>query len=82
MKRKIPNPESKLLASAVVGGAGMGIPGFDLPKGMGAVLLFVPISEIAGKNPMEIQSDLGLPWAIEDESGACSGTWFDEQNKG
>ncbi|KZN20808.1 MULTISPECIES: hypothetical protein [Pseudomonas] len=78
MKRQIPNPTSKILANAVVGGAGMGMPGIDMPKGMGAVLLYVPIADIAGKHPMEIQADLGLAWAVEDESGTCSGIWFDE----
>lgn len=78
MKRPIPNPTSKILSNAVVGGAGMGMPGVEMPKGMGAVLLFVPLTEMQGKSPIELQADLGLPWACEDESGNCSGMWFDE----
>lgn len=75
MERKTPNPESKMLARAIVGGAGMGMPGVDSPPGMGAVLLFVPLDEIAGKSPQDVQADLGLPWASGDEG---EGVWFDE----
>ncbi|MDN0082451.1 hypothetical protein QU487_06740 [Crenobacter sp. SG2305] len=64
--RVTPNPESTLLAKAVVGGAGLNIPpGTVPPEGMGAVVLFVPLEQMVGKTVMEIQSDLGLPWHAE-----------------
>ena len=66
-EKQIPNPKSNILANAVVGGAGIGLPpGFELPDNMAAVILLVPIDEIAGKSPAEIQNDLGLPWATVD----------------
>lgn len=66
-EKQIPNPKSSILAKAVVGGAGIGLPpGFELPDNMAAVILLVPIDKIVGKSPAEIQTDLGLPWAMED----------------
>jgi hypothetical protein len=41
---------------------------------MAAILLFVPASEVVGKNPGELQDDLGLPWFCTDGSGF----WFNE----
>lgn len=57
--------DSKMLAKAVVGGAGMGIPpgACEPPAGMGAVVLFVPLDAMAGMSPIEMQADMGLPWA-------------------
>ena len=50
---------------AVVGGAGMGIPpgAGTPPAGMGAVLLYVPLSVMDGKSPIEMQAEMGLPWS-------------------
>lgn len=75
MTRKSPNPESKMLANAIVGGAGMGMPGVTPPRGMGAVLLYVPLDSIQGKSPVEMQADLGLPWHCE----GGQPIWFNEQ---
>lgn len=73
--RVTPNPKSTLLANAVVGGVGLAIPpDSDPPAGMAVLVLFVPLHEVDGKNPIEIQQDLGLPWAVEDGSSA----WLDE----
>ena len=58
-------PDSTILSAAVVGGAGLALPpdaGIP-PPGMGAVLLYVPLEVIGGKNPGEMQADMGLPWA-------------------
>lgn len=74
MERKSPNPNSKMLENAVVGGAGIGMPGITPPAGMGAVLLFVPLTEIMGKSAFEMQADLGIPWHCVDGPGV----WFDE----
>ncbi|CAD0266084.1 hypothetical protein DENIT_70062 [Pseudomonas veronii] len=41
---------------------------------MGAVLLYVPLGDILGKSPIDIQADLGMPWHVEDGPGV----WFDE----
>jgi hypothetical protein len=77
MSRKTPNPESKLLANAIVGGAGLGMPGVTPPPGMAAVLLYVPIGEMLNKNIFEMQADLGLPWHAE----GGDPVWFDEVMK-
>lgn len=63
--KKTINLNSEMLAMAVVGGAGMGLPpgAGTPPPGMGAVLLYVPLSAMAGKSPIEMQADMGLPWA-------------------
>ncbi|WP_199918420.1 hypothetical protein [Pseudomonas veronii] len=74
MARQSPNPTSKMLAKAVVAGAGIGMPGVTPPPGMGAVLLYVPLGDILGKSPIDIQADLGMPWHVEDGPGV----WFDE----
>lgn len=76
-ERTIPNPKSTLLAQAVVGGAGLFVPGEQLvpPEGKAAVLLYVPIDQMAGKSLPELQADLGLPWSMTD--GAPY--WFDQQ---
>jgi hypothetical protein len=59
----IPNPNSEILKNAQVGGAGIGFPpSLEMPEGMAAVLLYVPIQQIIGKSPGDIQNDLGLPW--------------------
>lgn len=61
--RTIPNPKSQLLAGAIVGGVGLTAPrNATPPEGMGLVLLYVPLEELADKNPLDIQADLGLPW--------------------
>lgn len=33
------------------------------PRGMGAVLLYVPLEAMQDKSPIEMQADMGLPWA-------------------
>lgn len=73
--RNIPNPHSQMLACAIVGGAGLTLPPkVDVPEGMAAVVLFVPMEHVIGKSPIEIQEDLGLPWYCNGGSPA----WFDE----
>lgn len=63
--KKIPNPDSQLLANAVIGGAGLGLPPVaDAPEGMATVVLYVLVTEIVGKTMPDIQADLGLPWHI------------------
>lgn len=59
------NIDSQILSSAVVGGAGLALPpgAGNPPPGFGAVLLYVPLSILHGKSPVEMQADLGLPWA-------------------
>ena len=74
MERKTPNPKSQMLENAVVGSAGISWEGVTPPPGMGAVLLYVPISEVLGKSPLDIQSDLGMPWHCEGHPPV----WFDE----
>lgn len=72
------NVNSEMLAKAVVGGAGLGLPpGAGIPpRGMGAVLLYVPLSAMAGKTPVEMQADMGLPWAGEEGEPV----WFPEND--
>lgn len=75
-KRTIPNPASRLLANAVVGGAGLFLPpdqGFP-PEGKAAVLLYVPVGQVAGKSLPELQADLGLPWS----AGNGEPVWLDQ----
>lgn len=73
--RKIPNPNSKLLKQAIIGGAGMGVPPDSAPPpGMAVVLLYVPTATLTGMTPPDIQTDMGLPWAINGGGQA----WFDE----
>lgn len=73
--RAIPNPNSKILAGAIVGGVGMTAPpNAKPPEGMGLVMLYVPLQELAGKNPLDLQADLGLPWY--NHSGPP--VWLDE----
>lgn len=77
--RKTPNPASNILATAVVGGAGLAIPPMlnTPPKGMAAIVLYVPVEHIAGKTVIDIQRDIGLPWHVE----GGPGMWFDGQQK-
>lgn len=65
-ERQIPNPKSEILANALVGGTGLGPmpPGIEPPEGMATVVLYVPEDQIAGKGPLEIQKDLGIPWNL------------------
>lgn len=73
--RTIPNPDSILLSSAVVGGAGLSLPpDIKPPDGMAVVVLFVPIETMLGKSPIAIQDDLGLPWNMV----GGEPVWFDE----
>lgn len=60
-----PQENSRFFEEAVVGGAGMGIPpgAGNPPAGMGVVLLYVPLSVMDGKSPIEMQADMGLPWS-------------------
>lgn len=58
--------KSTILSNALIGGAGLGLPqNQTIPKGMAAVLLYVPESYIVGKTIMDIQKDIGLPWHVE-----------------
>jgi len=73
--RTMPNPHSELLVGAIVGGAGLTLPPEqEVPEGMAAVVLFVPMEKMLGKSPMDIQDDLGLPWHME----GGNPVWFDE----
>lgn len=73
--RVIPNPNSVLLSKAVVGGAGLSFPAdMEPPKGMGMVLLFVPLRELTSRDMPELQADLGLPWSDQDGQPV----WIDE----
>lgn len=73
--RATPNPLSKILSNAVVGGAGSELPlNANPPKGMAVVLLYVPVGHIEGKTPIDIQEDIGLPWSTTEGKGV----WFDE----
>lgn len=75
--RNIPNPNSKLLSKAVIGGAGLSLPpDTQVPDGMAMVLLLIPMEEIIGKSMPELQDDIGLPWHLE----GGEGVWFDELN--
>jgi hypothetical protein len=78
MPRTTPNPASKLLSTAVVGGAGLELPP-DLkpPAGMAAIVLFVPARHVVGMSPPQLQADLGLPWSTDDGEGV----WFDEMSR-
>lgn len=70
-----PNPQSAILANAIVGGAGIGLPPErTAPKNMGCILLYAPIGHIVGKSVMDLQKDIGLPWCMGDEG---AGYWFD-----
>jgi hypothetical protein len=73
--RVIPNPESKLLKMAVIGGAGSAVPcGCEPPPGMGVLLLYVPLNQLARMALPAIQADVGLPWAVEGGGSA----WFSD----
>ena len=73
--RVTPNPQSRMLSKAVVGGAGIGFPpSMKPPAGMGAIVLYVPIEQIVGKSILEMQSDIGLPWSVE----GGQPVWVDE----
>lgn len=73
-EREIPNPNSKILQRAIIGGMGASVPpGSAPPAGMGVVLLYVPLTELRRSLP-EVQADMGLPWAVE----GGGGIWFDE----
>lgn len=61
------NANSKLLAHAVIGGAGIGVPPVAPPQGMATVLLYVPATELVGLSPVEIQAGIGLPWSMDGE---------------
>lgn len=72
-KQEMPNPQSLILSASVIAGAGIGIPtNTEIPEGMGAVLLLVPLDQLKGKSPVEIQEDIGLPW----HAGNGEGVWF------
>lgn len=66
-QRQTPNPGSKLLQHAIIGGGGIRMPAeTEAPDGMAVILLYVPIELMAGKTLPQIQSDIGLPWANQD----------------
>ena len=46
----------------------------EAPEGFAHITLMVPLSLIEGKSPIDLQSDLGLPWSDHDGNGL----WFDE----
>lgn len=79
-KRETPNPDSKILAESIIGGAGINIPDGSVnpPEGYAAVVLYVPINHFAGKDILQIQKDIGMPWAMKDKDGSFSGAWLDE----
>lgn len=58
------NPNSTILSNAVIAGAGLSIPpeAMNIPDGMGAIILLVPVETIMHKNPEQIQSDMGIPF--------------------
>lgn len=64
--RPIPNPQSKLLAKAVVGGVGLAPDAIEPPPNMACILLYVPLDDLMGRTAPEIQDDLGLPWSAND----------------
>lgn len=74
VKKNIPNPSSTLLNKAIVSGYGLCN---EAPEGFAQITLIVPESLIVGQSPLEIQSDLGLPWS--DEEG--NGLWFEDVMK-
>jgi hypothetical protein len=70
-----PNPKSTILANAIIGGAGIGLPPEQsAPRGMGCVLLYTPVGGIIGKSIIEIQQDVGLPWCMGNDG---AGFWFE-----
>lgn len=73
--RTIPNPDSKLLRHAIIGGAGLCLPPGELtaPQGMAMVILLVPLKQLTGMSPPDIQQDLGLPWS----GSQGEPRWFD-----
>lgn len=74
-QRTTPNPASTLLKSAVIAGAGMEVPPDSAPPaGMGVLILYVPLEQLAAMTLPDIQADVGLPWAVEGGGSA----WFDE----
>ncbi len=70
-RRAMPNPNSTLLTSAIVGGFGIDIPPEHVvpPPGMGVIMLFVPLEKVVGQTAPEVQDDLGLPWSTGDGNG-------------
>ncbi|MFK5950190.1 MAG: hypothetical protein QM500_15605 [Methylococcales bacterium] len=68
--REIPNKNSNILKNSIVAGAGLTVPpNITPPEDMAAIILYVPSNLISGKNPIEIQNDLGLPWIADDTNG-------------
>jgi len=47
----------------------------EVPDGMATLVLYVPMEQIIGKSPPDIQDDLGLPWSVV---GGEDPVWFDE----
>lgn len=73
--RRTPNPKSELLAGAIIGGAGIGLPpSQEAPEGRAFVLLLVPQEQVLGRTALELQNDIGLPWHME----GGEGVWLDE----
>ncbi len=70
-KAIVPNLKSDILSKASVIGCGVSEAS---PTGFATLSLLVPLDSIEGKNPVEIQKDLGLPWADKDGNGF----WFEE----
>lgn len=67
-ERIFPNPNSELLAKAIIGGVGISLPTplAKPPSNSGVVLLYVPLGMILAKSPPDIQADIGLPWNLGD----------------
>ncbi len=67
----------KILEKAIIAGVGVGSPQTsEPPEGYGSIVLHIPVNEITGKTPIEIQADLGLPWS----DGTDDGFWFKENS--
>ncbi len=56
-ERQIPNPQSDLLAHATVGEAGTTLSDKDLPYGMAAILLYMPLEKMTGKSVDELRGE-------------------------
>jgi hypothetical protein len=64
--RITPNPQSMILANAVVGGAGLvSPPEITAPAGMGIVILYVPLDHVVGKTQWKYSVLLGCRGSLK-----------------